>query len=150
MVNFKNKIFQKLPFIIIAFLLTFVPFARLVLAQDDGDGSNDGDGDGSNTDNGSGNNLNLNFNLENPLDGSGVNTIPDFIAKVLDILLTIGIPVVAFFIIYAGFLFVTARGSEEQLKTAKATLLWTVVGAAILLGSWVLAQALGATINELK
>ncbi len=150
----KNKIlFKKIFSILLAIVITFVPFlkyGKMAFAQIDpepntGDGTEPNTGDGTST-----NAFDLNFKLDNPLDGSGVNTIPDFFAKILEVLITIGIPVVAFFIIYAGFLFVTARGDEKQLTTAKTTLLWTVVGAAVLLGSWVLAQAIGATINELK
>jgi hypothetical protein len=91
---------------------------------------------------------NVSYQLDNPL--SGVNDIGSFIKKLLDIVLTIGIPIVAFFIIYAGFLFVTARGNSTKLETAKSTLGYTLLGAAILLGSWVLAQALGETIKSLQ
>ena len=86
--------------------------------------------------------------LQNPL--GSIKTIPDFIAKVLEIIVKIGTPIVVIFIIYAGFLFVAARGNETKLKHAKETLLWTIVGAALLLGSWILAQAIVGTINELK
>ncbi len=88
------------------------------------------------------------FELQNPL--SGVNDIGSFIKKILDIVLTIGIPVVALFIIYSGFLFVTARGNSEKLGDAKKTFGYTLLGAAILLGSWVLAQALGDTVKQLQ
>lgn len=33
--------------------------------------------------------------------------------------------------LYAGFLFITARGEAAQLKTARQTLLWAVIGIAI-------------------
>ena len=33
--------------------------------------------------------------------------------------------------LYAGFLFITARGEAAQLKTARATLLWAVIGVAV-------------------
>ncbi|MBI5913403.1 hypothetical protein HY839_03085 [Candidatus Azambacteria bacterium] len=33
--------------------------------------------------------------------------------------------------LYAGFLFITARGEPAQLKTARATLLWAVIGIAV-------------------
>lgn len=97
-----------------------------------------------------GQNLDLSLKLENPLGPSGVNTISDFVRRLLDIVLTIGIPVITIFIIYSGFLFVTARGKEEAITKAKENLLTTIIGAAILLGAWVLAQALGSTINELQ
>ncbi|MCR4322939.1 MAG: hypothetical protein NUV61_02530 [Candidatus Azambacteria bacterium] len=33
--------------------------------------------------------------------------------------------------LYSGFLFITARGEPAQLKTARATLLWAVIGIAV-------------------
>ena len=85
--------------------------------------------------------------LTNPIN---VGTLTEFIAKILDIVLTIGFPIIALAIIYAGFLFVTAQGNSEKLETAKKTLLYTIIGAAILLGSWIIASAIGGTITLLK
>ena len=84
--------------------------------------------------------------LENPLK---VSTLAAFVQKVLEIVTTIGVPIVAIFIIYSGFLFVKARGNPEELETAKKTFLWTVVGAAILLASWILAKAICVTVVQL-
>lgn len=33
--------------------------------------------------------------------------------------------------LYAGFLFITARGEAAQIKTARGTLLWAVIGIAV-------------------
>lgn len=51
--------------------------------------------------------------------------------------------------IYAGFLYVKAQGKESDITKAHDALLWTSVGTAVLLGSWVLANAICRTINEL-
>lgn len=86
--------------------------------------------------------------LENPL--KGINTVPDFIKKIIsDIILPIGLPIITFFIIYSGYLFVAARGDAAKLKAAKETFLYTVIGAAVILGAWILAQAIGETVKEL-
>ena len=84
--------------------------------------------------------------LPNPLNA---NTIPEFIASILNIVVQIGVPIVALFIIYSGFLFVKARGNPEELKTAKTAIVWTLIGAAILLGASVLADVIGGTISDL-
>lgn len=97
---------------------------------------------------GSSTNTNTSYHLDNPL--SGVNDIGSFIKKILDIVLTIGIPIVAIFIIYSGFLFVVAQGNSEKLSEAKKSLGYTLLGAAILLGSWILAQALQSTVEQLQ
>ena len=77
-------------------------------------------------------------------------TIPEFIEALLGIVLQIGVPVAAFFLIYSGFLFVFARGDVDQIKQAKSTFMWTVVGTAVLLGAWVLAKAIGGTIEQIR
>jgi hypothetical protein len=78
-----------------------------------------------------------------------ITSIPDLIQKILEGLLKIGLPVVALAVVYCGFLFVFARGNTEKLTKAKDALLWTLVGAAVLLGSWAIAQMISATVTGL-
>jgi hypothetical protein len=88
--------------------------------------------------------------FKNPLGGNGgVTSLKAFIEKALDIILTIGVPLVALAIIYCGFLFVMAQGEPAKLTKAKEALLYTIIGAALLLGAWVLAQAISGTIQEI-
>ena len=86
--------------------------------------------------------------LCNPLQG--ITDLNTFIKAILDIVLTIGIPIVALAIIYCGFLFVSAQGKPEEISKAKKALMYTLIGAAVLLGAWVLAQAIGDTVDELR
>lgn len=122
-IHFNNiTVFSKKSFWILA---SFLMIAPVFFARADGSGT-----------------------LENPL--KGINTVPDFIQKIIsDIILPIGVPVITFFIIYSGYLFVAARGDAAKLKAAKDTLLYTVIGAAVILGAWILAQAIGQTVKEL-
>jgi heme/copper-type cytochrome/quinol oxidase subunit 2 len=86
--------------------------------------------------------------LGNPLEGTA-NTIPEFIDKILEMVVTIGGPIVVFFIIYSGFLFVVARGNPEKISTAKTTLFWTIIGAVIVLGALVISTAISGTIDQI-
>jgi len=52
-------------------------------------------------------------------------------------------------LVYVGYLFVTARGNDTKLTTAKSALLWTVVGALILLGAEAIALAIQATVEAI-
>ncbi|MFA6520689.1 MAG: hypothetical protein WCT44_03730 [Candidatus Paceibacterota bacterium] len=79
----------------------------------------------------------------------GEGSIPEFIHTILVGAIKIGIPVIALAIIYSGFLFVFARGNSEKLTKAKDTLLYTLIGAAILLGSWAIATLIQNTVNGL-
>jgi uncharacterized BrkB/YihY/UPF0761 family membrane protein len=85
--------------------------------------------------------------IVNPIPS--ITSIPGLIHTLLNGLLEIGIPVVALAIIYCGFLFVFARGNPEKLKKAKDALLWTLIGAAILLGSWAIATMIQSTVTGL-
>ena len=85
----------------------------------------------------------------NPLGPDGVKSIPEFIKILLEGVLRIGIPIVALAIIYCGFLFVSARGKPEAITKAKSALLYTLIGAAILLGSWAIATLISDTVLAL-
>lgn len=85
--------------------------------------------------------------LENPIQ---YDNIPDVIKQLLTIVFVIGIPLVAFAIIYAGFLLVTAGGSQDKLKKGKQALLAGVIGGAILLGAWVIAEAIQGTVDQIR
>ena len=79
-----------------------------------------------------------------------VTSLTGLIKTLLTGILRIGIPLIALAIIYCGFLFVAARGNSEKLSKAKDALLYTLIGAAILLGSWAIAQVITETIIGLS
>ena len=64
-------------------------------------------------------------------------------------LLTLAIPVAILFLVYAGFLFVWARGNPVGLKRAKWNLFYVVIGIGIFLGAWVLGQIIANTLTSL-
>lgn len=93
--------------------------------------------------------LTINTKINNPL-GDKITDIPSFIEALVNIVLIVGIPIVALAIIYTGFLFVTAQGNSEKITKAKKALVYTLIGAALLLGAFVIAQAIGATVDDIK
>lgn len=82
----------------------------------------------------------------NPINA---DTIHEVIQKFLEGALKIGMPIIALAIIYCGFLFVAARGNSEKISQAKDALLYTVIGAGILLGAWALATLIAETVKSL-
>lgn len=84
--------------------------------------------------------------LTNPLNST---SIIDFLDAILDIILIFALPIIVFFIIYAGFLFVTARGNEQQITTARRALTWAVVGGVIVLGANALVEVIQGTVNAI-
>lgn len=125
-------------------LLIFFALPSSVLAQGGG-GNPGGGGGGGNPPAGP----NYRIEIPNPLRG-GANDIPTLLASIINnVVLPIGSVVVVVMIIYSGFLFVTAQGSETRLATAKKSILYAVIGAAILLGATLMARAIQGTITQL-
>jgi len=89
------------------------------------------------------------FVLESPLKNiGGIDTL---VKVIIDkIILPIGASVAALFIIYAGFLYVKAQGDTTKLKEARAALTNALIGTAIILGAWVIAELISGTITALK
>jgi hypothetical protein len=69
---------------------------------------------------------------------------------VTDIVLPIGGLVSVIYIILAGFKFVTAQGDVKKIEDARRALLYGAIGAAIVLGAWVIVQVIQTTINSLS
>ena len=90
---------------------------------------------------------NITTKIDNPLSADSLFC---FLKDMLDVFLTVGIIIAVLFMVYAGFLFVTARGDTAQLTTAKKAFLGAVIGTAIIMGVWVIAQAIVGTINAIR
>lgn len=94
-----------------------------------------------------------NTTLINPLNSGSCapnqNCLLIFLNKILEFVIKIGTVVVVLMLVYVGFLFVTAQGNETKLTTAKQALLWTIVGALILLGSQAISVGIHETVKEL-
>ncbi|HCR52521.1 TPA: hypothetical protein DIV48_02625 [Candidatus Kaiserbacteria bacterium] len=86
--------------------------------------------------------------LLNPLQGGG--NLESFLLNILAFVIRIGTIVVILMMVYVGYLFVAARGNESKITEARAALLWTVVGALILLGSQAIAIGIKATVQALS
>lgn len=86
----------------------------------------------------------------NPIVYGGVTTIPDLLLALVDLVFLVAMPILVIFIIYAGFLFVTAGDNETQIKKARFVFLWTCVGGLVLLGAKAIAAAVQATILSLS
>ena len=78
-----------------------------------------------------------------------IGTLYDFVVTILQIVIKIGIPVIAVLFIWTGYLFVSAQGDTAQLKTAKNAFFTSVIGTIILLCAVLIATMIKATIGEL-
>jgi len=67
--------------------------------------------------------------IPDPLDGK---TIGDIIASIINLIAGLATGIGVIMIIWAGILYMTAGSSEEKVTKAKKTILWTIVGLAII------------------
>jgi Type IV secretion system pilin len=70
--------------------------------------------------------------LKNPLK---VGSITELLTGILEIVITLSVPVIVFFIIYAGYLYVTARGNAAQVEEATRALTYAIIGGVIIIGA---------------
>lgn len=85
--------------------------------------------------------------LMNPL-GEG-STLIGLLRDLLNAVIILMIPIVVFFIIYAGFLYVTARGNTETVTKAHRALLYAVIGGVIILGANVIIEVIQGTVESI-
>ncbi|MCA9362755.1 hypothetical protein KC851_00320 [Candidatus Kaiserbacteria bacterium] len=73
--------------------------------------------------------------FDNPLVFNGDYAIVQLLSAILQVFMIISTPVVIFFLIYAGFMYVTGRGNPEKIKAASRALLYGIIGGVVILGS---------------
>ncbi len=74
--------------------------------------------------------------------------ITQFVQGVLQAFVMISLPILSFFIVYAGFQFVMARGNPGKIGDAKRNFYWLIAGAILILSAWALATLIANTINQ--
>ncbi len=73
--------------------------------------------------------------LKNPM---AVNSIQELLEALIGIIIVFATPIIIFFIVYAGFLYVTARGNEQTITQANRALLYAIIGGLLILGAFAL------------
>lgn len=81
---------------------------------------------------------------------TGSNNLWSFLQKLLQAVVIIFFPIIVLMVVFTGFLFVTAQGNEQKLSQAKQALVWTFVGALVILGAQALSFAVKATVDDIK
>lgn len=93
---------------------------------------------------------------KNTSEGVGVLTsplnakdLPTLVADILTLVYQVGLPIVVVMIVYAGFMYVRARGNPAEITKAHDAIKWTLIGTAIVLGASVISIIIQGTINSL-
>lgn len=84
------------------------------------------------------------MNFNNPLK---VPSIDALLMAVLNAVIVMATPIVVFFIIFAGFQYVTARGNPEKLQQASRALLYAVIGGVVIVGSVAILAIVKSTVQ---
>ena len=83
--------------------------------------------------------------LINPF--SGATSIPDLLYSIVNVVMVFAIPVIVFFVIFAGFTYVTAQGNPEKIRLASRSLMYALIGAVIIVGAAAITAIVQSTVN---
>ena len=86
--------------------------------------------------------------FDNPLK-SDYRSIAGFTEGFLKAVVFILFPIAVVFVVYSGFLFISAQGNSDDLSKAKRNFFWTIIGVGLLLGAWALAALIKGTIDPI-
>ena len=85
--------------------------------------------------------------LINPLKSG--TSLESFLGNILQFVVRIGTIVVILMLIFVGYKFVMAQGVPAKIEEAKKMLLWTIIGALVLLGAQAISMGILATVQAL-
>ena len=85
--------------------------------------------------------------IDSPLADS-VDNLPGLLLAILNVFITLSIPIIVIAIVYSGFMYVTARGNPQTIKTATKSLTYAVIGAVLIIGALVITEIIGETITS--
>lgn len=95
-----------------------------------------------------------NVTLKNPLgtscNSANTDCLMNFLNKILAFVIKIGTVVVILMLVFVGYKFVAAQGAPGKIEEARTMLLWTVIGALVLLGAQAISSAIQATVTAIS
>ena len=85
--------------------------------------------------------------LDNPIK---FNSVSALITGVIDLVLTIAIPLLVVVFVWLGFRFIMAQGKETEITKVKKDLWYTIIGAGVVIGAKAISELLQATVSSLN
>ena len=92
----------------------------------------------------------IQFQLKDYTGMANPNGAEQFLLAVLNIFIVIATPIIVLFIIYAGFLYVTAQGNAQQVQQATRALTYSIIGAVLILGAVAIAGIISGTVGAFR
>lgn len=130
---------KKIGFLTMCLPTLFVGFVIAPVLAQEGSGPGAAGGEGS----GAGGLRIQQVTLDNPLR---VNSIEELLVAILNIIMVLMIPIIVFFIILAGFKYVTARGNSGQIEEATTTFTYAIIGGVLILAAVAIAEIIKNTV----
>jgi hypothetical protein len=87
----------------------------------------------------------IKFSLPNFLN---FNSIEGLVVGILNILIVIAVPIIVLYIIYAGFLYVTAQGNAQQIQQATRALTYSVIGGVLVIGAVAISAVVSGVVSS--
>ena len=84
--------------------------------------------------------------LESPLKNIG--SIEGLLVAILNIIIILMIPIIVFFIILAGFKYVTAQGNASQVEDATRALTYAIIGGVLILGAVAISRIIANVVQS--
>jgi len=71
----------------------------------------------------------------------------ELLTAILGVFVVIATPIVVLFIIYSGFLYVTAKGNSEQTQKATRSLTYSIIGGVLIIGAVAISKVIENVVN---
>jgi len=84
--------------------------------------------------------------LESPL--KNIDSIEGLLVTILNIIIILMIPIIVFFIILAGFKYVTAQGNASQVEDATRALTYAIIGGVLILAAVAISQIIANVVDS--
>lgn len=83
-------------------------------------------------------------------DPLGGKTVGDIINAVMNLLVVLGTGVTVIMIIWGGIRYMTSGGNEQATTSAKKTIMWAIIGFAILISAKFIIEVVEAVLKGVK
>jgi hypothetical protein len=83
-----------------------------------------------------------------PEEAWSLQDIVNLVGTLRDFVLIVGMLLVVIFLIWSGVTFLQAQGNPEKIQLAKQRFVWTLIGAAVILGTYAILATIRGFIGK--
>jgi hypothetical protein len=91
----------------------------------------------------------MNYQGDGLINALQADSFEELVTDILDAVVQLGAIFLVLALVWTGFLFVQAQGSEDKIKQAREALFWSVAGGLILLGASAISLAIKGFVDAL-